>query len=82
MLTISNISKSFGDRTLFSTLSLNIVAGDRIALVGDNGSGKTSLMDILAGQSNPTEGTVVSIKNLSVGYLVQETAMGSTRTVL
>ena len=82
MITISNISKTFGDRTLFSGLNLNIVAGDRIALVGDNGSGKTSLMDILASQSKPTEGSVTSIKNLSIGYLTQETTVASSRTIL
>jgi ATP-binding cassette subfamily F protein 3 len=82
MITVSNISKTFGNRTLFRGLNLNIVAGDRIALVGDNGSGKTSLMDILASQSNPSEGSITSIKNLSVGYLTQDTAVSSSRTVL
>jgi len=82
MLTISNISKSFGNRTLFSGLNLNIAPGDRVALVGDNGSGKTSLLDILAGHSNPTEGSVISIKNLTLGYLTQETTPSSGRTVL
>jgi ATP-binding cassette subfamily F protein 3 len=82
MLTISNLSKTFGNRTLFSTLSMNIATGDRIALVGDNGSGKTSLMDILAGQASPTEGSVISVKNLNIGYLTQETTVGSSRTVL
>ena len=82
MINLSNITKAFGDRTLFSDLNLNVVAGDRVALVGDNGSGKTSLLDILAGESNPNEGSVISGKNLTVGYLNQETAPSSERTVL
>ena len=77
MINLSNITKAFGDRTLFSDLNLNVVAGDRVALVGDNGSGKTSLLDILAGESNPNEGSVISGKNLTVGYLNQETAPSS-----
>ena len=49
MLVGSDISKTYSDRTLFSGLTLNLTAGDRIALIGPNGSGKTTLMDILAG---------------------------------
>ena len=53
MLIGSDISKSYSDRTLFSGLTLNLAAGDRIALIGPNGSGKTTLMDILGGRYPP-----------------------------
>ena len=51
MLSAFNISKAYSTRTLFSGLTLNVDAGDRIALIGANGSGKTTLMDILAGRN-------------------------------
>ena len=53
MLNALSIGKSFGDKSLFQKLTLNLIAGQRIALVGLNGSGKTTLLDILAGETNP-----------------------------
>ena len=74
MLLATDISKAYSDRTLFSGLTLNVAAGDRIALVGPNGSGKTTLLDILAGETEPETGSITRQRNLSVGYLKQETA--------
>ena len=72
MLVGSDISKTYSDRTLFSGLTLNLTAGDRIALIGPNGSGKTTLMDILAGEMAPDTGSVSRQRNVTVGYLKQE----------
>ena len=72
MLIGSDISKSYSDRTLFSGLTLNLAAGDRIALIGPNGSGKTTLMDILAGDILPDTGSVSRQRNVTLGYLKQE----------
>ena len=72
MLVGSDISKSYSDRTLFSGLTLNLAAGDRIALIGPNGSGKTTLMDILAGDIPPDTGSVSRQRNVTLGYLKQE----------
>ena len=72
MLIGSDISKSYSDRTLFSGLTLNLAAGDRIALIGPNGSGKTTLMDILAGDIPPDTGSVSRQRNVTLGYLKQE----------
>ena len=72
MLVGSDISKAYSDRTLFSGLTLNLTAGDRIALIGPNGSGKTTLMDILAGEMAPDTGSVSRQRNVTVGYLKQE----------
>ena len=72
MLVGSDISKSYSDRTLFSGLTLNLAAGDRIALIGPNGSGKTTLMDILAGDIPPDTGNVSRQRNVTLGYLKQE----------
>ena len=74
MLFASNISKAYSTRTLFSGLTLNMVAGDRIALIGPNGSGKTTLMDILAGDTVPETGSITKQRNVTMGYLKQEAA--------
>ena len=72
MLFASDISKVYSNRTLFSELTLNVAAGDRIALVGPNGSGKTTLMDILAGETAPETGSISKQRNVTMGYLKQE----------
>ena len=72
MLVGSDISKTYSDRTLFSGLTLNLTAGDRIALIGPNGSGKTTLMDILAGDMAPDTGSVSRQRDVTLGYLKQE----------
>ncbi len=72
MLVGSDISKAYSERTLFSGLTLNLTAGDRIALIGPNGSGKTTLMDILAGDIAPDTGSVSRQRNVTLGYLKQE----------
>ena len=82
MLLATDISKAYSDRTLFSGLTLNIGAGDRIALVGPNGSGKTTLMDILAGEAASDTGSLTRQRNLTVGYLKQETAAFAGKTLL
>ena len=74
MLSAFNISKAYSTRTLFSGLTLNVDAGDRIALIGANGSGKTTLMDILAGDTPPDSGSVSTRRDVSIGYLKQEPA--------
>ena len=58
MLSAANISKAYGDRTLFSGLTINVAAGECIALVGSNGSGKTTLLDILAGDISSDTGSL------------------------
>ena len=82
MLLATDISKAYSDRTLFSGLTLNVAAGDRIALVGPNGSGKTTLLDILAGETLPETGTIIRQRSISVGYLKQAAAAFSGKTLL
>ena len=82
MLFASNISKAYADRTLFRGLTVNVAAGDRVALIGANGSGKTTLMDILAGQTLPGEGSVSWRRNATMGYLKQEPASFTGQTLL
>ena len=82
MLFASNISKAYSTRTLFSGLTLNMVAGDRIALIGPNGSGKTTLMDILAGDTVPETGSITKQRNVTMGYLKQEAASFAGKPLL
>ena len=72
MISISNLAKTFGDRTLFSNASFQLNPGERYGLVGANGSGKTTLLNILAGSIDPTEGQVSIPKSLRLGVLKQD----------
>ena len=72
MLRVSDLSKSYADRVLFSGVSFHIQPRDRVALIGPNGSGKTTLLDIVAGTTAPDSGEVVKRKNLTIGYLRQD----------
>ena len=82
MLSVSNISKSYGDQTLFGDLSVNVTAGQRIALIGPNGSGKSTLLDILAGETSPDSGTVSRSRHVVIGYLKQDLVRNSGKTPL
>ncbi|WP_028298226.1 ABC-F family ATP-binding cassette domain-containing protein [Olivibacter sitiensis] len=72
ILSTENLGHSFNDRWLFKNLFFGIQRGERIALVGINGTGKSTLLKILAGKFLPTEGIVVQERDLKVGYLEQD----------
>jgi ATP-binding cassette subfamily F protein 3 len=82
MLTISQVSKAFGARTLFTDVSLQVNRGDRIGLIGPNGAGKSTLFSLILGHDSPDKGTVALQKNARVGYLPQESAPTGTKTIL
>jgi ATP-binding cassette subfamily F protein 3 len=82
VLTLSQIEKSFGARTLFEDVSLSINYGERIALVGANGAGKSTLFSIILGETQPDAGSVVLDRHTTLGYLPQETAAAADETVL
>lgn len=71
-LSIENISKSYGEKTLFSELSFGISQGQKIALIANNGTGKTTLLNIIAGTDTTDSGDVVFRRDTRVGYLPQE----------
>src|SRR5688500_20351018 len=73
MLTISGLEKAFGSRDLFRDADLFVGARDRIALVGLNGTGKTTLLEIIAGHQQPDAGEINLARDVVVGYLPQET---------
>jgi ATP-binding cassette subfamily F protein 3 len=72
LITVSSLSKSFGADDLFSGVTFSVAKGARLALVGPNGIGKTTLLRILIGEEEPSGGTVTCAKNLRIGYLSQE----------
>ena len=76
------VSKSFGGRTLYSQATLQLNAGERWALVGPNGSGKTTFLKIFMGLEPADEGTVTFAKETTVGYLEQETKLAGKKTAL
>ena len=82
MFYASDISKSYGDRTLFNGLDVSVSAGDRVALIGANGSGKTTLLDILAGETLADTGTISGRRGATVGYLKQEPAPFAGKSLL
>lgn len=71
ILSTEKLGHSFNDNWLFRDLNFSLHRGDRIALVGINGTGKSSLLKILAGQLDPTAGLVVSEKGTTIGFLDQ-----------
>src|SRR6187549_2675315 len=82
MLTLSQVSKAFAGRTLFSDVSLQVNREDRIGLVGPNGAGKSTLFSLILGEASPDEGKVALEKSASIGFLPQEHAPAGDETVL
>jgi ATP-binding cassette subfamily F protein 3 len=82
MLTISALGKSFGGRTLFSDVSLQVNRGERIGLVGPNGAGKSTLFNLILQKEAPDAGTIALQRNTTVGFLPQESAPAGEETVL
>jgi ATP-binding cassette, subfamily F, member 3 len=82
MITLNNVTKFYGKKTLFSNISLSINRGEKIGLVGPNGAGKSTLFGLIMGAIEPSNGTVSQIKNIRIGYLAQETHFESKHTVL
>ena len=71
LITIDNISMSFGDRQILDGISMRIEAGDRIAFVGNNGTGKSTLFKIINGRIEPTSGQIIMHGNTIAGFLSQ-----------
>jgi len=82
MLTASGLARSYGPRDLFADVTLQLSAGRRIALVGGNGTGKTSLIEILVGDAEPDRGSITKPKDMTLGYLPQDLVDTATGSVL
>src|SRR3954453_15721564 len=81
LLNLERVSKSYGVRPLLTEVSLGIGAGQRIGVVGRNGDGKTTLLDVMTGVEAPDAGRVSRQRGLLVGYLRQEDELDDTHTV-
>src|SRR6266849_43423 len=76
--TFSKVSKDYGGNSIFRNIDLEIIEGERIGLVGENGGGKSTLFKLLAGKDTPTEGVISRRRNLTIGYLAQEADPGQS----
>lgn len=75
ILNVENLSHGFGDRAIFTDVSFRLLKGEHIGLVGANGEGKSTFMDIITGKLIPDEGKIEWAKNVRVGYLDQHTLL-------
>ena len=82
MISIQNLSVEFNCNPLFDNVSYVINKKDRIALVGKNGAGKSTMLKIIAGLQQPTRGTVALPKDIVVGYLPQQMVLADTKTLM
>jgi ATP-binding cassette subfamily F protein 3 len=82
MLTIADVSKSYGTRELFSEVSLFIARTDRLGLIGPNGAGKSTLFGLILGEEKPDTGTIEWERGADFGYLPQESAPAGDETIL
>lgn len=81
-LQIENLSKSYGDRLLFHSVTFGVNQGDKIGLIAKNGTGKTTLLNIIAGKESPDDGSIVFRKDLRVGIVDQMPALEENATVI
>jgi ATP-binding cassette subfamily F protein 3 len=82
MLTIADVSKSYGTRELFSDVSLFVARTDRLGLVGPNGAGKSTLFGLILGEEKPDTGTIEWERGADFGFLPQESAPAGDETIL
>ncbi|MGD8427387.1 MAG: ABC-F family ATP-binding cassette domain-containing protein [Balneolaceae bacterium] len=80
-LSTENLSKNYGIKVLFEGLSFGISKGDKTALIAENGTGKTTLLQILAGKETPNEGKVMIQNGISIGFLEQDPTLNDSMTI-
>ena len=82
LLQVENLSKSYGYDPLFTDISFGLDEGDKVGLIAKNGTGKSTLLNLLAGVESPDAGTMIYRNNLRIGYLPQSPEFESAKTVL
>ena len=81
LLTVEKLSHGFGDRAIFENASFQLNKGDKIGLIGVNGEGKSTFMQIITGKMMPDEGKIEWAKNVKVGYLDQHAVLEKEMTI-
>ena len=81
ILNVEHLTHGFGDRAIFNDVSFRLLKGEHIGLVGANGEGKSTFMNIITGKLMPDEGKVEWNKNVRVGYLDQHTVLKKEMTI-
>ncbi|MDE6278698.1 MAG: ATP-binding cassette domain-containing protein, partial [Paramuribaculum sp.] len=82
MVSVQNLSVEFSAKSLFDNISFVVNKRDKIALVGRNGAGKSTMLKIIAGLQNPTSGTVSTARDMTIGYLPQQMVLSDTCTAI
>lgn len=82
ILTLENVTKGFGDKVLFQDVTFGIHEGDKIGVIGINGTGKSTLLKIIAGIEETDEGAIVKGNGVRIGYLPQNPVFEKGMTVL
>ncbi|KYK27677.1 MAG: hypothetical protein AYK23_02150 [Candidatus Proteinoplasmatales archaeon SG8-5] len=82
VLSLSSVTKSFGNQIVFSDVSFEISQGEKVGLVGQNGTGKSTLLNIIYGLENRDSGELEVMRNVTVGYLTQESRLDPSKTLL
>ena len=80
-LTVENISKSYGELTLFENISFSIHKDEKIAFIAKNGTGKTSILNIIAGDDEPDSGNITYRNGIAVSFLPQDPKLNPALTV-
>ena len=81
MISIQNLSVEFSSKSLFDNVTFVINKRDRIALVGRNGAGKSTMLKIIAGLQSPTSGSVSKPNDITIGYLPQQMLLADTKSL-
>ena len=81
-LQVDNLTKSYGDRILFSDVTFGVYEGDKIGVIAKNGTGKSTLLNIIAGKESPDSGNIVFRNGLRTGILDQNPDFGSAGTIM
>jgi len=81
LLAVENLGKNFGERILFEGLSFGLSKGDKVALIANNGTGKSSMLKILAGQDSSDEGEVIFRNECKISYLSQDAIFDDRLTI-
>ncbi len=81
ILNVENLTHGFGDRAIFNNVSFRLLKGEHIGLIGANGEGKSTFMNIVTGKLMPDEGTIQWAKNVRVGYLDQHSVLEKGMTI-